>query len=139
MAPEAFWDWAFNLVKELRGGKFFEKQLEDLATKEPDLNAQTGTAYSLALTDRSGIVTMDNANSNTVTIPANASVAFPLRTVINIVQIGAGATSVAGDTGVTLNSVSAGSGAIGSRWNGVSLLKIGTDTWVGSGDIGVVS
>lgn len=104
-----------------------------------NLNAQTGTSYTLALTDQARAVTMDNADANTVTIPTNAAVAFPTGTVIHVTQIGAGETSIAGATGVTLNGVSAGSGAIRNRWQGVSLLKLGTNTWVASGDIGAVA
>ena len=103
------------------------------------VNAQTGTTYTLALSDRGGIVTMSNANANTLTIPTNASVAFPLNSVLNVVRLGAGVTTITGDTGVTLNGASAGSGAISNRYQAVSLLKVGTDTWIASGDIGVVS
>lgn len=111
----------------------------DLAKTEPGVNAQTGTSYTLVLADKGRIVTMNNENSNTLTIPANGSVAFPLGTIINVLQIGAGVTTITGDTGVTLNGVSAGSGDIGNQYQGVSLLKIATDTWVASGDIGEVA
>lgn len=103
------------------------------------INAQTGTAYTLALTDRGDTVTMTNAAANTVTVPANATAAFAVGSVISIMQLGAGTTSITGATGVTINGVAGGTGAIGTRYQGVSLLKIGTDTWVLSGDVGAVS
>lgn len=103
------------------------------------INAQTDTAHTLVIGDRGQTITMDNGSANTVTIPPNASVAFDLGTVINIVQIGAGVTTIAGDTGVTLNGVSAGSGDIQNQYQGVSLIKVATNTWVASGDIGTVS
>ena len=102
-------------------------------------NAQTGTTYTLALTDRGLTATMDNAGANTLTIPANAAVAFDIGTVVNVVQIGAGVTTITGDTGVTVNGVSAGSGAINTRYQGVSLLKVATNTWIASGDIATVA
>lgn len=111
----------------------------DLAKAEPGVNPQTGTSYTLALTDKGGVVTMSNSSANTVTIPANASVAFPTNTIINILQIGTGVTSVEGDTGVTLNGVSAGSGDFSNQFQGVSLLKTATNTWIASGSIGTVS
>ena len=41
-------------------------------------NAQTGTAYTLLITDMSGTqISMDNAASNVLTIPANATAAIP--------------------------------------------------------------
>lgn len=110
-----------------------------LVFSEPSVNAQTGTAYTLVLGDRNGIVTMSNGSANTLTIPTNASVAFPTNTIINILQIGAGATSITGDTGVTVNGVSAGSGDIQNQYQGVALLKVATNTWVASGDIGTVA
>lgn len=102
-------------------------------------NAQTGTTYTLVIGDRGQVVTMDNASANTLTIPANASVAFDVGTCVNVIQIGAGVTTIEGDTGVTVNGVSAGSGAINNRYQGVSLLKVATDTWIASGDIATVA
>lgn len=55
---------------------------------------------------------MNNASSNVVTIPTNASVAFPIGATIIVDQIGAGSTTITGDTGVTVNGVSAGSVSI---------------------------
>lgn len=103
------------------------------------INAQTGTAYILAIGDRGQTVTMTNAAANTVTIPTNASVSFQIGSVVSVLQTGAGATTISAAAGVTINGVSAGSGTIGSQWQGVSLLKTGTDAWVVSGDIGAIA
>lgn len=104
-----------------------------------EINAQTGTSYTLAITDSEDIVEMDNASANVLTIPLNSAVAFPIGTIISIVQIGAGATSITGDTGVTLNGVSAGSGAMSNAFDGVSIFKRGTNEWVVHGAIGTVA
>jgi hypothetical protein len=54
------------------------------------LNAQTAT-YTVVLTDADQkLVTMDVATANDFLIPTNANVAFPVGTVINVIQIGAG-------------------------------------------------
>ena len=74
------------------------------AITEVSHNAQTGTAYTLVIGDRDKLVEMDNASANTLTIPTNASVAFPIGTQILIVQKGAGQTTISGDTGVTVYS-----------------------------------
>jgi uncharacterized protein (DUF2126 family) len=103
------------------------------------VNAQTGTTYTLALTDQGDLVTMNNASANTLTIPTNASVAFPTGTIVNVAQIGAGATTVEGDTGVTLNGVSAGGAALNEQYSQVSLVKIGTDAWLIAGAHGAVA
>lgn len=93
-------------------------------------NNQTGTAYTLVLSDAdAGEVWMNNASANVLTIPTNSAVAFPVETVILIMMEGAGVTSIAADVGVTLNGVVAGSGDL-TQYNGVALKKRATDTWI---------
>lgn len=116
--------------------------LADSAVQPADpisINAQTGTTYTLVLGDAGKYVTMTNASANTLTIPTNASVAFPVGTAINVLMLGAGTTTIAGDTGVTVNGVSAGSGDIQTQYQGVALLKTATDVWNVAGDIGTVA
>ncbi len=103
------------------------------------VNAQTGATYTLALVDAGALVTMNNAAANVVTIPANASVAFDVGAVLSIQQIGAGATTVDGDTGVTVNGVSAGGAAINARYMAVTITKIATNTWLMAGSHGTVA
>lgn len=103
------------------------------------LNPQAGTSYTLALTDVTKLVTMANAGANTLTIPANASVAFPVGSALTIGQKGAGTTTIQAAAGVTLNGVSAGSGDISAQWASVLLVKTGTDTWEAWGSIGTVA
>jgi hypothetical protein len=102
-------------------------------------NNQTGTAYTLALTDKNKTVWMNNAAANTLTIPTNASVAFSVNDIIMVMMEGAGVTSITGDTGVTVNGVSAGSGDISAQYSGVTLVKRATNTWVATGNIGTVA
>ena len=52
-------------------------------------NLQTGTSYELVLSDAGKVVEMNNASANTCNIPANASVAFPVDTRIDVYQRGA--------------------------------------------------
>jgi hypothetical protein len=113
-----------------------ETALDGKAALEPGVNVQSGTSYTLTLTDRGGLVTMNNAGANTLTIPVNAAVAFPVGTIVSVIQLGAGTTTIAGDTGVTVNGVPGGSGSIGSRFQAAALLKMDTDTWTVSGDFG---
>ena len=102
-------------------------------------NAQTGTTYTLALTDAAHFVTMDNGSANTLTIPANSSVAIPVGTVITVGQKGSGTTTIDAATGVTLNGVSGGQGDISAQWATVMLRKTATDTWEAWGSIGTVA
>lgn len=108
-----------------------------------EYNAQTGTTYTAVAADQSAVITMNNASANTLTIPANATTAFPIGTKMEVWALGAGTTTIAGATGVTLQgnggSVSAGSCDIQTRYGGASLTKIATNTWMVGGDIDAVA
>ena len=108
-----------------------------------EINAQTGTTYTLVLGDRGKIITMSNASANTLTIPTNASVAFATGTTIIVQQLGAGVTTIDATTGVTLQgggaSTSSGGAAISNRYSLATIIKMGTDTWAIQGDIGAIT
>jgi hypothetical protein len=89
--------------------------------------------YTLTLTDKA--IDMNTAGANTLTIPQNANVAFPVGTQILITQAGAGQTTLAGDTGVTINSAD-GKLSLRTQYSWASLIKRATDIWWLSGDLG---
>jgi len=91
-------------------------------------NAQTGTTYTLALTDVAKVVSLTNAASITLTIPTNATVAFPTGTQILLYQGGAGQVTVGG-AGVTIRSQGTKL-KIAGQYGVAGLLKVGTDEWV---------
>lgn len=93
------------------------------------INAQTGTSYTLVLTDASKHVTMTNASANTLTVPPNSSVAFPIGTKILVTQSGAGSTTIAAGSGVTINAPSTVTLAIDEQHESRGCLKTGSDTW----------
>lgn len=130
-----------NLVSWDANGDAVDSSIaaSDVAVQAVTENAQTGTTYTLVLGDASKLVSMSNASANTLTIPTNASVAFPVGTTIVVMMKGAGTTTITGATGVTVNGVSAGSGDISAQWGMVSLFKSATDTWYAGGSIGTVA
>ena len=95
------------------------------------VSAQAG-AYTLALTDAGAAVELTAATSVAVTVPPNSSVAFPVGTVVEILQYGAGQVTVVAGAGVTIRT--AGSLAARTQYSALSLRKRGTDEWVLSGD-----
>jgi hypothetical protein len=97
-------------------------------------NAQTGTSYTLVLADAGKLVTVSNAATHTLTVPTNASVAFPVGTVVNVARIGAGAVNLAAAGGVTVNSPGAVLG-LRAQYSQATLVKTATDTWLLGGDI----
>lgn len=96
------------------------------------LNAEVAS-YTLVLADADLIVEMDVATGNNLTVPTNASVAFPVGTMIHILQVNAGQTVVVPDTGVTINSSS--TLKLRTQWSVATLLKRATDTWLLFGDL----
>ncbi len=97
------------------------------------LNAQTGTSYTLVLTDHTKLITLSNASAITLTVPPNSSVAFAIGSVIDLAQIGAGQVTVAQGSGVTVNSTPGLK--IRAQYSGATLRKTGTDTWLLFGDL----
>lgn len=111
----------------------------DDALAKLTLNAQTAT-YTAVLTDnRNKLVTMSVAGANDFLIPTNASVAFPIGSVINVIQIGAGQTTIKAVTSGTTTISSTGASAIApklrAQYSAASCIKVATDTWYVVGDI----
>ena len=103
------------------------------------LNAQTAT-YTVVLADADQkLVTMSVATANDFLIPTNANVAFPIGTVINVVQIGAGTTTIEAVTPgtTTIESTGATTAApeLRAQFSAASCIKVATDTWYVVGDI----
>ena len=101
------------------------------------LNAQTGTTYTLVLTDNGRLVTLSNASAITVTVPLNSSVAYATGAIINVQQIGAGQVTIQGASGVTITSTGATATTPKTRaqYSAASIIKTGTDSWTVIGDI----
>ena len=104
--------------------------------KVMDINTQTGSTYTLVLTDAHKLIIRSNSSANTVTVPTNNSVAFPIGTQITVVQVGTGTTSIAAAGGVTINSAD-GALDLRVRYSTCSLVKTATDTWLLIGDMEV--
>ena len=96
-------------------------------------NAQTGTTYTLVLDDNGKIVEMNNGSANTLTVPLNATVAYPVGAQINVLQTGTGATTVVATSGVTINATPGLK--LRTQWSSATLIKRATDTWVLAGDL----
>jgi hypothetical protein len=104
-----------------------------LSTDNPGVVINTRTvSYTLVLADAGKLVEMNVASANTLTVPLNASVAFPVGTVINVRQYGAGTTTIGGSA--TIRSRGALVNLAG-LYAEATLTKRATDEWVLSGDL----
>ena len=109
---------------------------------DPKINlgfdAETAS-YTAVLANNSQVVTMNVSSGNTFSIPTNASVAFPIGTQINVLQIGTGQTTIQAVTSGTTSILSTGATAaqpkLRARYSAATCLKAGTDLWYVFGDI----
>jgi hypothetical protein len=119
-----------NEINELQYYDNAWRSLNDATTLLPKT-----ASYTAALTDAGKTVTMDVASANTVTIPTNASVAFPIGSRFDIVQIGAGQTQIDPvSVAVTIYSKNSNK-KIAARYSGCTIIKTDTNAWVLIGDL----
>ena len=112
--------------------KYMKEVYTNYLVDKVNFNRQTAS-YTLVSGDRSKVIEMNVASANTLTVPTNASVAFPIGTQITVVQYGAGQTTIAG-AGVTFRSTN-GWLKINARYGSATLVKVGTDEWYVIGNL----
>lgn len=105
----------------------------NLALKSVAQNTQTAS-YTLVLADGGKVVEMNVATANTLTVPPNSSVAFPIGTIIEVHQYGAGQTTITPGAGVTLRS-NGGKLKTAAQYASASLRKRATEEWIVAGDV----
>lgn len=103
------------------------------------LNSQSGATYTLALTDQYQVLVITtNASTKTVSIPTDASVAFPNGTAITILNTGAGLLTVNAVTSGTTTVTSAGATSAAptvAQYRAVCCIKTGTNAWTVIGGV----
>jgi hypothetical protein len=91
------------------------------------------TDYTAVLSDQYQVLeVMDKATAIAFKIPTNASVAFPIGTVITVLNIGAGTCTISAVTPGTTTVLSAGTVAASptvGQYKSAACIKTGTDTW----------
>lgn len=96
-------------------------------SKEVDIRIKVAN-HILDADDAGANVVMNLAGANTVTVPPNSDVAFPIGTEILITQEGAGKTTLVQGAGVTINSEDSLK-SIGARYTAAALVKKDTNVW----------
>ena len=85
------------------------------------------------------LIPMNKATAVNFTIPTNASVAYPVGTVLTVLNIGAGLCTIKAVTSGTTTVLSAGATAAQptlAQYKSAACIKTGTDTWYIVGAIG---
>lgn len=118
----------------LPGDTLTAANMNILASSIITINAQTGTAYTPGTAQVGQLTTLSNVAAQTVTIPANASIAFAIGDQLNFMNLSTGtATFVAGGTAVIR---SAGTKLkLADQYAVCTVLKIDTDAWVMVGNV----
>ncbi len=119
-------------IRRLLGGSIPQDVVdgleESLAAASTDglriANAQTAD-YTLALGDLGKAVDVNSATAKAVTVPPNATVAYPIGALIEVHQVGAGAVTLTAGVGVTLE----GSTTVPAQGGSLLLRKRATNTW----------
>lgn len=103
-----------------------------LVTFQDTFTAQTAD-YTAVLADAyQKVIYMDKATAVAVKIPTNASVAFPVGTVLNVLNKGAGTVTISAVTSGTTTIVSAGAVSASPTLGTAKMaacIKVATDTW----------
>jgi hypothetical protein len=97
----------------------------DVVTQTGDYTATTNDNYQ-------EIFLMNKATAIAFKLPTNATTAFPIGTVLTVLSIGVGVTTISAVTPGTTTVLSAGAVAASptlAQYKSAACIKTGTDTW----------
>ena len=135
---------ALNTLDELAAAlgddaNFASTVTTSLAAKTPELYTFTPDATTtrvLALGDKFASIKFTGATATSITVPTNASVAFPVGTYIEFYQFGAGQLTVTAVTPGTTSIRSTDSqNKSRTQYSSMVLVKVDTDEWLLTGDL----
>jgi hypothetical protein len=108
--------------------------LYDIDIKE--VNESSGTTYTLLIGDRGKLLRVgdegNNTSANTVTIPTNANVPYPIGTQVQVVAMGGEVTMATAGTPTLRYTPGL---KLRDRYSSCTCIKIATDEWVLVGDL----
>ena len=97
------------------------------------VSADQTADYTAVLTDQYQVLTpMNKATAIAFKLPTNASVAFPVGTVLTVLNKGAGVCTISAVTSGTTTVLSAGAVAASptlAQYKSAACIKVATDTW----------
>lgn len=130
--------WAFYVLDESKNYQYDGAAWIEFAAggggSAVSVNEKTA-AHTYELADAGDFVDLNSASAATFTIPTDATVNFPLGTIISGGQVGPGVLTVTAAAGVVLNGVDGGSKAITAQWGEYSIRKRAANSWFISGAI----
>jgi hypothetical protein len=115
-------------------GTSISDALDNLAA--PIAAGYSGVTNVLVLGDAAQYVPVSNGAANTLEVPPESSVNYPIGTWLIVVQTGVGQTTLLQGTGVTVHPPSSRTLAISDRYGQVFLKKIASNEWWAIGTLG---
>jgi hypothetical protein len=117
-----------NQVQYYSGGSWIPAMLTFIDEKT--------SSYTLALPDNGKLIKVNSTSDLEITIPAQASAAFPIGSRLEVMRYGTGEVSIAAasGSGVTIRSKN-NNKKISVQYSGAMLTKIGSDEWHLIGDL----
>ena len=110
------------------GGSAVDRKMQlDVLWGAPQAINNQVANYILAITDIGKMVEMNVAGANTLTVPPNISIPFLIGTRIDIVQQGAGQTTITAGAGVTLRAYPGLK--IAAQYCGCSIIQRAANEW----------
>lgn len=108
---------------------FLRRQTSQIMAPLLPVNVQTGTTYTVSVTDHGRYVTLNNAAAVTVTVPQGLGREF----CTTLLQLGAGQVTAVGATGVTVNAY--GGAKTPAQYGTLSLVAVAIDTFIASNNM----
>jgi hypothetical protein len=93
----------------------------------------TGASNTLDISHANKMVRVDHGSATSLTVPANATVAYPIGTPIYVAQEGAGQVTIVAAGGVTI--FTAETLKLRKQRSSLMLLKVSTNAWQLTGDL----
>jgi hypothetical protein len=124
-----------NVITATSGVQFADNTIQTSAGV-PSLTSfsEKTASYTLDTLDhQDNVVEMNSASAITFTIPANATLAWPVGASMDIFQMGEGQVTIANAAGVTLNFTPGNK--LRTQFSSCTIMKRGTDSWVLYGDL----
>jgi hypothetical protein len=110
-------------------GLTFQPSTSTLTTDGPVVDRRQdstqGSSYTIALADRNRVVAFNGASAQTVTIPNESSVDFPIGSVVYIARVGTGSLTLAAAAGVTVSKT--GTFALNEE---ITVRKRASNSWI---------
>jgi hypothetical protein len=138
---EFYPDLTIETVRDTDGGNiiFADGTTQNTSATDIPQRRYSGQKYTLGLKDRGHHILCVNANDDNIMIPYNARVPFPIGTVITIINDTGGNITISpegyGTIYLMMTGVGGVPGAILETSGMATLLKIGIDGWVISGNV----